>query len=101
MKSNDQLSKDVIISFLKNNKPFLKKEFGINKIALFGSYAREEQTSTSDIDLLIDILEPTLKKHCELKRFLTSNLNKKIDISYFKGMRSFIKKEIEKEIVYA
>lgn len=101
MKNSKKIDRDSIISFLRENKKFIESEFGVKKIALFGSYVRGDQTSKSDIDLIVDILDPSLKKHCELKRYLKKHFNKEVDISYFKGMRSFIKREIEKEIVYA
>jgi uncharacterized protein len=42
-----------ILKTLKSNKQKLTK-FGIRSVGLFGSYIRGEQSSESDIDLLID-----------------------------------------------
>jgi len=36
---NKRLSKDQIIDFLKQNKPYIKKNFGVTKIALFSAVA--------------------------------------------------------------
>jgi predicted nucleotidyltransferase len=46
-------TKNNILNTLKTNKLKLKK-FGIRSVGLFGSYIHEEQSSGSDIDLLID-----------------------------------------------
>ena len=46
-------NRDNILSILKKHKPELSK-FGVSNIGLFGSYLHNKQTSTSDIDLLID-----------------------------------------------
>ena len=46
-------TKDFIISTIKTHKSELS-QFGIKDIGLFGSYAREEQSAKSDIDILID-----------------------------------------------
>ncbi len=46
-------TKDNILKTLKSNKLKLMK-FGIRSVGLFGSYIRGEQSSESDIDLLID-----------------------------------------------
>ena len=97
----NQLTKDSIIAFLRKNKPYLEKEFGVTKIALYGSYVRGEQTPKSDIDLIIEVSKPSLKDRCKLKRFLEDHFKRKVDISYFSGMRSFIRSEIEEELVYA
>ncbi len=101
VKESPTLNRETILVFLRSQKPILRSEFGVTKIALFGSYARGEQTSESDIDLAIETISPSFKKRCALKRFLESKLNKKIDICSFSGMRSFIRNSIEKELVYA
>jgi predicted nucleotidyltransferase len=46
-------TKDDILKTLKSNKTKLS-ELGIRNVGLFGSYIRNEQSSESDIDLLID-----------------------------------------------
>lgn len=46
-------TKDHILKTLKSNMLELSK-LGIRKVGLFGSYMRNEQSSDSDIDLLID-----------------------------------------------
>ena len=47
------MTKQYIVEQLKQHKPELEK-FGVSKIGLFGSYVRGEQSTTSDIDILID-----------------------------------------------
>jgi uncharacterized protein len=46
-------TKENIISILKSHKSELSK-YGVSNIGLFGSYLRDEQSTKSDIDLLID-----------------------------------------------
>ncbi|WP_350268767.1 nucleotidyltransferase family protein [Neobacillus mesonae] len=36
------------------SKKFLQEEYGIKKIGIFGTYARNEQQNTSDVDILIE-----------------------------------------------
>ena len=45
-----KLSHTEIMYILKNDKPFLGKEFGVINIGLFGSYAKGNQKVDSDID---------------------------------------------------
>ena len=47
------LTSTEIIKFLKKNKPYLRKHFHCSEIGLFGSFARNEQTEQSDIDILV------------------------------------------------
>ncbi len=56
MKKN--LSKTDIILFIKREKTFLKEKFGVVKIGLFGSYAKDGQSAESDIDILVELTEP-------------------------------------------
>ena len=100
-KKNASLDKKQIITFLRANKSHLKKEFGVTKIALFGSYARGEQKSTSDIDLLIEAKEHKLRNRLKLKAFLEESLGKQIDVGYFSSVRGFIMHHIQEELVYA
>lgn len=93
--------RDVIITFLRKNKNLLEHEYGVKKIALFGSYARGEQSERSDIDLIIDTNNSSFKNRCRLKHFLEDHLGKPVDLCYFNGLRLFIKSEIEKDLVCA
>jgi predicted nucleotidyltransferase len=95
------LNKDEIIAFLVKNKPYIKKEFGITKIALFGSYARNEQKKSSDIDLLIESKSHDFRKRMQLKHYLEDALSKKVDIGYFNSVRFAIKHSIQKDLIYA
>ena len=45
--------KQEVIDYLKTNKRLFKKQFSVVKIGVFGSYARDEQTENSDIDIII------------------------------------------------
>jgi uncharacterized protein len=46
-------NKKSILSTIKSNETEFFR-YGIKSIGLFGSYARDEQTENSDIDILID-----------------------------------------------
>jgi predicted nucleotidyltransferase len=55
---NNTLSRNEIISLIKAEKPFLKENFGVIHIGIFGSYAKDRQTIDSDIDFLVEFEEP-------------------------------------------
>lgn len=93
-------TKENIIKFLKENKELLSNRFSVTQIALFGSYARDEATDESDIDILIDTEIKDLKNRFYLKEFLSQKLNREVDICYFNGLRSFIRKNVQDELIY-
>jgi len=49
----EHLSKTDIVNLIRTEKTFLKNEFGVVAIGLFGSYAKGEEKADSDIDLMV------------------------------------------------
>jgi predicted nucleotidyltransferase len=45
------MNKLIILKYLKNKKDELHKHYGIEKLGLYGSYARDEATPLSDVDI--------------------------------------------------
>jgi len=54
----NMLSQKRVIKILKKELPSLTIEYGVKKIAIFGSYAKGTQTKKSDIDILVDLNKP-------------------------------------------
>jgi uncharacterized protein len=100
--ADKQLTKEEIISFLKRDKIYLRKHFHITKIAIFGSFARDEQNSTSDIDLLIELEDNTQNLYelkNELKHYISKHFNRNVDIAREKYLKPYAKKIILDEAV--
>jgi len=49
------MTKNEILTFLKDKKAYLQQHFGVISIGLFGSYARGEANEESDIDIAVEI----------------------------------------------
>jgi predicted nucleotidyltransferase len=95
------LTKKKIIDFLEAEMPFLMEAYNVNTIGLFGSYAREEQTETSDLDLLIEFTKPisyfTLFK---LEDYISDKLGINAEIVTPDGLKELIKPIIMREVLY-
>lgn len=92
-----------ILDFISKNKTFLKKQFHVSKIGLFGSYARNEQTISSDIDLIVDFEENTADLFdikIGISRFFKEKLNLEVDICREKYIKPLFKKRIQNETIY-
>ncbi|BCD62063.1 hypothetical protein NitYY0826_C0932 [Nitratiruptor sp. YY08-26] len=90
-----------ILQKLKQLKPVLKERYGIEEFALFGSQAREDYTSYSDVDIVIlKVTQKNYFKRVKAKYFLEKELQKSVDIGYFDSMREPIKKFIKQDIIY-
>jgi predicted nucleotidyltransferase len=98
------LSSIEIIKFLTENKSHLKNHFYCSEIGLFGSFARNEQTDLSDIDILVvfEANTPNLFEiEIELKEYLKKQFNREIDICSRKWIRPIFRPLVLKDAIYA
>ena len=95
------MTKSDILSKLKELKPILAEEFAVKEIGLFGSFADESATETSDIDLLVELYQPIGWKFFSLEIYLEKTFNRKIDIVSKNALRERIKDNILNQVNYA
>ncbi len=100
-------TKESIINYLKKIKPELKTQ-GIEEVALFGSFATNQQTVYSDIDIAIRKKSAFLQAYTaydyfnlisRLKRKIRLDLHKNSDIFDLDSDSSFLK-SIDEELIY-
>lgn len=97
MENKKILTSREIISALKKHHDVLE-QYKVKKIGLFGSYARGEQTSNSDIDFLIDFKEPTFDNFMNLVFFLENIFNTHVELITDGNLSPYMLPYIEKEI---
>jgi predicted nucleotidyltransferase len=85
---------------LKSNKLRLTEKYGLSLIAIFGSYGREQQTETSDIDILVDFKNPIGIEFIDLANELEKLLKAKVDLVSKNGVRPQYLKQIEQDLSY-
>jgi predicted nucleotidyltransferase len=96
------ITKENILSILKKHKPELVK-FGVSDIGLFGSYLYNKQTSSSDIDLLIDFLpeKENFDNYMAVYDFFENLFkNHKVEIVTKNGLSKHIGPKILNNIIY-
>lgn len=82
-------------------KPRLQQAYQVTELGIFGSYARQEQSETSDVDALIDYDQaPTLFKLVELREELSEVLGMKVDVVTQNGLKPRIRERVLSEVVY-
>jgi predicted nucleotidyltransferase len=69
-----------IMDFLQEKKSYLKKEFGVLSIGLFGSYANGTQGPNSDVDFLVELKEPRFDYLAGLQLYLEDSLGKPVEL---------------------
>jgi len=89
-----------ISEILQSKKTHLFKTYGIDKLAIFGSYAREVQNITSDVDILVEFRNPIGIEFIDLADELEAILGIKVDLVSKNGIKLKYLKSIEPELVY-
>ncbi len=92
-----------ILDFISKSKPMLCEKFHVSKIGLFGSYARQEQSANSDIDLIVEFDENTKDLYdlkIAIKKFFKDNLNLEVDLCREKYIKPRYRKRILNEAIY-
>lgn len=83
------------------HKSMLQERYQVRELGIFGSYVRQEQTETSDVDVLVEFSEmPGLLKFVNLENYLSDSLGVKVDLVHKSGLKPRIGKRILAEVVY-
>jgi len=78
-----------------------KYKNNIRRIGIFGSYAREEDSDSIDIDVFVDLISPKMFDMIGIKQDLENLTKRNIDIEMLRErMNHFLKAKIEKEGIY-
>lgn len=95
------MTKDEIIHTLNKEKAYLEKMYEVEKIGLFGSYAKDMATDESDIDIYVEFKHKTFRNIAGLWVYLENLYNKKIDLLHkHKQANGAIFDQIQKEVIY-
>ena len=77
------------------------RQYGITKLGIFGSVARQENTEDSDIDIVVEVEKPTLSLMYELREMLKSLFKCEVDLVRFRStLRPLFRSNILNDVVY-
>jgi predicted nucleotidyltransferase len=94
------MKKEHALALLARSKPELQARFGVTRLALFGSTARDAADSGSDVDILVTFDGPaTSKRYFGVQFFLEDLLGCPVDLVTEKALRPELKPYIERERV--
>ena len=78
------------------------QEFGVVRIGVFGSAARDKLTDRSDVDVVVELAQPDLLLLVGIKQELEEVFGRPVDIVHYRPtMNAFLKRHIDHEAVYA
>jgi predicted nucleotidyltransferase len=90
-----------VLRVLARFRDLKQAEFGIVRIGVFGSVAREENTDASDVDVVVELGQPDLLALVGIKQELEEMLHQPVDVVRYRArMNAYLRQRIEQEAVY-
>lgn len=96
-----ELSLFEVLNVLRKFKADNSEKYGIEKIGLFGSYSRGEQSPDSDVDVCVLLATPSYMTRAAIKDELEAMLDREVDvISLSAKMDPVFKSNIINDVIY-
>ena len=93
-------TREEILSLLSQNKSDLENRFKVRRMALFGSYARGDQRSDSDVDVLVDIDPSVGLEFVTLAEQIEQLLGLPVELVSRRAIKPSKLKYIEQDLIY-
>ena len=94
-------SKEAILQLIHEHKDEMKLRFTVRRVGLFGSYSRDAARIDSDIDILVELNDPTFDHYMELKFYLEDLLGTTIDLILADDLKPRLLPYVEQDVIYA
>jgi hypothetical protein len=89
------------LEILREHKQELAERYGVTRIGIFGSVARDEATEESDMDVVVEMAKPDLFFMVHIKEMLESVTRCRVDIVRYRDrMNAFLRRRIDEEAIY-
>lgn len=93
------MQRDRVLAILKQHWAALK-QLGVRSLSIFGSVARDEARSDSDVDILVEIEPPlTFDRYMEIKFYLEDRLGTQVDLVSWRSLKPQIRDVVEREAI--
>jgi len=95
-------SLEEIKEILQRHKEEIREKYKVEIIGIFGSYARGEEEETSDVDILVEFIEPIGLKFFELWDYLEDILGIEVDLLTLNALqqKSLLWESVKKDLIY-
>jgi predicted nucleotidyltransferase len=94
-------SADSVIEQIARIREELRQRYTVTRIGVFGSFARGEQRPESDVDVIVELAQPTFDHYMDLKFRLEEVLQRPVDLVMMETLKPRLRPIIEQEVVYA
>ncbi|MFW6057161.1 MAG: nucleotidyltransferase family protein [Chloroflexota bacterium] len=96
----DVFSSDKVVEFLATHREELRERFSVARIGVFGSVARGGSRADSDVDILVELAEPTFDHYMDLKFYLEQGLGRQVDLVLADSLKPRLAPVISREVTY-
>lgn len=95
------MKRDQVIRILGERRREIYENYAVKSLALFGSVARDEARSNSDVDLLVEFSRPVgLFQFIGLKQYLESLLGCPVDLGTVTSLKPYLKESVMREAIH-
>ena len=92
------MNRDEVLALLRAHKPILMERFGVTTLALFGSFARDQASDGSDVDILVRFTGPaTSRSYFGVQFYIEDLLGRRVDLVTDKALRPQFRPYVERE----
>jgi hypothetical protein len=94
--------RSAVFQKLRNALPAIRTRYGVKRIGIFGSFARSEQTRSSDVDVLVEFVDgqATFDNFMQLVYVLEDLFGRKVDLLTVRGIDKYIRSRVEREVIW-
>jgi predicted nucleotidyltransferase len=100
-KHKPPINRESILAVLNANAALFRDRYGVCRIGLFGSYARGDYRSRSDVDILVVMDHPTYRNYFDLKTALEREFGRSVDLVTDHALKPLLRDAILSEVIYA
>jgi predicted nucleotidyltransferase len=94
------MRREQALKLLRAHKRYLEERYGITRLGIFGSVARDEAVNSSDVDVVVE-MAPDMFARASLKEELKTILRTNVDVvRYWQRMNHYPKRRIDREAYY-
>ena len=95
-----KLNRSDVLNLLREHKPIMKERFGVTDISLYGSFARDEATEASDIDVVVKFDgSPSAKSYFGAQFYIEDLSGRKVDLARMHELRKEILPYVERDLI--
>ncbi len=95
------MHRDSVLRVLSEHWKEIAEDYGVRRLAVFGSVARGDATSDSDVDILVEFLHPPgFDRYMQIKFYLEALLGCRVDLVMDSALKPWARETVLQEAIY-